>query len=369
MIASVPAELIYKGKAREHAPLCICLNTQTDTQRSIYKLKGWCDIMKNGVKFGVIGDLHVQLTVNGEQNLAEILDACRKEDVDFVIHLGDFCMPEGERKLMADYSVNDRVISMYKNFEKPTYHVIGNHDIDVCTKREILDFWGVPHLNPYYSFDINDYHFVVLDANYMKIGDEFVSYEHGSYYAHSGKAKPVLPFINDEQLEWLKEDLAKTPYPSILFSHQRLTPEPPDAIRNFPDFKKVIDSAPNPVLLAVNGHEHVDFCEKVDKTWYYAVNAAGMQWLTDDIIRTDIYTPEILEQFPYVRHTAPYSKPLYAIITIDEDGATIKGVKGGFVGKSPEEMGIYESVKHYKNGRAYSRFITPSIEDRYLPFK
>lgn len=372
MPASVPAELIYKGKAREHAPLCICLNNQTDTQRSICEYLREVYLMKKGIKFCVLADLHVQLTVNGEQNLAEILQECKKEDVDFVIQLGDFCMPEGERKLMADYSVNDRVISMYKNFEKPTYHVIGNHDIDVCTKREILDFWGANEFNPYYSFDMNGYHFVVLDGNYMKIGDEFVSYEHGSYYAHAGKAKPVLPFIDDKQLAWLKEDLAKTPYPSILFSHQRLTPEPGDSInsiRNFPDFKKVIDSAPNSVILAVNGHEHMDFCEKIDKTWYYSVNAVGMQWLTDDIIRTDIYTPELLEQFPYVRHTAPYKRPLFAIIEIDENGATIKGRKGEFIGTHPEEMDIYEKVLSYKIATGHSRFITPDIKNRYLSFK
>lgn len=96
--------------------------------------------MQKSIKFCVFADLHVQLTVNGEQNLTEILETCRKEDVDFVIQLGDFCMPEGNKKLIEDYSVNDRVIEMYKNFEKPSYHVIGNHDIDPCTKREILDY-------------------------------------------------------------------------------------------------------------------------------------------------------------------------------------------------------------------------------------
>ncbi len=325
--------------------------------------------MQKSIKFCVFADLHVQLTVNGEQNLTEILETCRKEDVDFVIQLGDFCMPEGNKKLIEDYSVNDRVIEMYKNFEKPSYHVIGNHDIDSCTKREILDYWCANDLNPYYSFDMKGYHFVVLDGNYMKIGDRFISYEKGNYYEHTYDETPAIPFIDDKQLEWLREDLAKTPYPSILFSHQRLTPEPLTAIRNFPDFKKVIDSAPNPVLLAVNGHEHMDVCEKIDNTWYYGLNAVGMQWITEDMECTERYPKELYDKFPYAKFVVPYSKPLFAIITVDENGATVKGVEAEFVGPTPEEMGVYDKIEFYKRMTGHSRFITPSIRDRYMSFQ
>lgn len=330
--------------------------------------------MKKTVKFGAIADLHVQLTATGERNVKEFLKVCREENVDFVVQLGDFCMPEGDRKLCADYSVNDRVLEMYNGFEKPSFHVFGNHDMDTRTKEEMLEYWGAKNDKPYYSFDMNEYHFVVLDPNFMKIGDEFISYGMGSYYAHSGShapEKPVLPYLPDEQLEWLKEDLAKTPYPTVLFSHQRLMEDENiicnhDAIRNYADLKKITDNAPNKVILSVNGHEHLDYVQKFGNTWYYSLNAVGMQWLGEDYPCPNRFTPEIDEQFPYVQYTIPYSKPLYAIITIDEDGITVKGNKGEFVGPGPEEMGVYEKFKHYIIARNYAE-ITASVEDRYLP--
>ena len=48
--------------------------------------------MKKKIKFGVCSDLHVQLTAYAEKNLKDFLDACHKENVDFIIQLGDFNM-------------------------------------------------------------------------------------------------------------------------------------------------------------------------------------------------------------------------------------------------------------------------------------
>ncbi len=59
---------------------------------------------------------------------------------------------------------------MYKSFEKPSYHTIRNHECDVCSKMQILEYWG--EKNAYYSFDMGGVHFVVLDPNYGKVGGE-----------------------------------------------------------------------------------------------------------------------------------------------------------------------------------------------------
>ena len=48
------------------------------------------------VKFGVMADLHVDIMPECEERLAAFLDACRKEDVDFIVQLGDFCYPDAK---------------------------------------------------------------------------------------------------------------------------------------------------------------------------------------------------------------------------------------------------------------------------------
>ena len=115
--------------------------------------------MARKVKFGVFADAHADIMHDVEARLNVFLDTCRKENVDFIIELGDFCRPDKIRDnptvdeavvttrrkaLQKEHFVNkDNIISAYKNFEKPSYHVLGNHDCDVCSKRETLDYYGV----------------------------------------------------------------------------------------------------------------------------------------------------------------------------------------------------------------------------------
>ena len=340
--------------------------------------------MKKKVKFGVIADLHVQMAVNAEQFLKDFLDECKKENVDFVIQLGDFCCMKGPIGICDDYSANDRVLDMYNNFEKPSYHVVGNHDCDPCYKKETMQMWGM-ETPSYYSFDMNGYHFVVLDPNFLRVDGKCVSYDRNEYqntvYLGDKAEKPfenakeiIKPYLPEEQLEWLKNDLEKTKYPSILFSHQRLTSEffgkkNSEGIYNSDALAKIIENAPNGVLLAVNGHEHLDYAQKVGKTWFYSMNAVTMQWLGEDF-NTQRYSPEQEKGYMLVQATLPYTDGLYSIITVDEDGAQVKGKKAEFVGPGPSEMKLYENPKldsFFYEMLPYAK-ITSEIEDRYMPF-
>ena len=51
------------------------------------------------VKFGIFADLHVDIMHDAQTRLEAFLSACSKEDVDFIIHLGDFCYPESRKVL------------------------------------------------------------------------------------------------------------------------------------------------------------------------------------------------------------------------------------------------------------------------------
>ena len=329
------------------------------------------------IKFGVCADLHVDIMHDCEERLAVFLDACKKENVDFIIQLGDFCYPETrdcicqpekrpvnvENALKTKtYADKDKIIDMYNNFEKPSYHVIGNHDCDMCSKEQILEYYGADY-GPYYSFDMGGFHFVVLDPNYMKLGDEYVSFDRGNYFDESYRPDKVLPYLPEEQLKWLEKDLATTHYPSVLFSHQMLT-EGTGGILNHKDLRKIINNAPNKVVISVNGHLHVDTAEKVDNTWYLNINSMSNFWVDKRGMRTNRYPAEIYEKYPNIKYVVPYDKSLFAIIEMDENGAKTKGTKSNFVGESPDEMGLTGKGCHYENWH-----VSSVIEDRYLPFK
>ena len=150
------------------------------------------------VKFGVFTDLHVDIMHDTKARLQVFLDTCREENVDFIIQLGDFCYPDDNRKVVCKpehmpvnianavklptYADKPAIMDMYNNFEKPSYHVLGNHDCDMCSKAEQLQFMNAKN-GSYYSFDQGGFHFVVLDTNYVKTDDgEFFAYENANYF-------------------------------------------------------------------------------------------------------------------------------------------------------------------------------------------
>ncbi|MBQ9921725.1 MAG: metallophosphoesterase [Clostridia bacterium] len=327
--------------------------------------------MERKVKFGVFADLHVDIIHDGEKRLEVFLDACRKENVDFVIQLGDFCYPDEDRKCICDpdkrpenieialthktYADKEKIHGMYMNFEKPAYHVIGNHDCDMCSKKQILDYYGAKY-EPYYSFDMGGFHFIVLDGNYMKVDGKYISYDNGIYFNESYRPDRVLPYISDKQLEWLENDLKMTKNPSVLFSHQRLC-EGKASVLNHEELTKILKGAPSGVMMSLNGHEHLDTLEKFNGIWYYNVNSMSIMWLGKNYTCHCRYTEDIDEKFPNIKFTAPYTESLFAIITMDENGAAVKGTNGEFAGPSPKELGHPEADK-----------MTPCIRDRYIEF-
>ena len=327
------------------------------------------------VKFGIFADLHVDIMHDAQMRLEAFLSACREENVDFIIHLGDFCYPESRKVICKPenrpinienalhtptYANKDAIISLFRDFEKPGYHVIGNHDCDMCSKDEVLRYYGVDY-GPYYSFDMGGFHFVVLDPNHYRKDGKIISYCNGNYFDAEGD----LPYLPDEQLQWLQEDLANTPYPSVLFSHERLT-EDHCAIRNADALRKILLDAPHGVVLALNGHEHMDNVWKVDNTWFLNINSISNYWLGEDYLCLERYGKEIDETHPNIRYVVPYREPVFSFITLDETGAKVSGRRGSFVGITPDEQGVTKAGTPFR--RKLVSPITPSQQDRWLPF-
>ena len=80
----------------------------------------------------------------------------------FLIELGDIIdAADKETELGYLKTIN----AVLKGFDGPHHYVLGNHDVATFSKDEFIAVSGMK--KPYYSFDDGDFHFVVLDANFL----------------------------------------------------------------------------------------------------------------------------------------------------------------------------------------------------------
>ncbi|MDG2125983.1 MAG: metallophosphoesterase, partial [Verrucomicrobiales bacterium] len=201
------------------------------------------------LKFGVITDVHQDIMHDAEERLGVFAQAMKEAEVDFVVQLGDFCVPkEGNRKFLE----------IWDSIAVPRYHVLGNHDTDGGYKREeTVKWWGMPAR--YYSFDQGGMHFVVLDGNDRPEG-------HTSGYPR---------FIADDQIKWLEEDLKATGLRTVVFVHQSLEREEEGGVQNGAAVRGVLEAAgAGKVVACFSGHHHRDYVREISGIAYPQINSA-----------------------------------------------------------------------------------------------
>ena len=302
------------------------------------------------VKFGVCADLHTEYIHDALERFNVFHSACEKNNVDFCIQLGDFC-PPGD----MNYQQKEAILSVIENSKIPFYHVIGNHDTDRNTKKQVTDFYNIE--NPYYSFDFNNFHFVVIDACYYCQNSQYISYSNGNY--QKATELDFIPVVSDTQLDWLSEDLKKAKYPTILFSHQSLV-ESRAGIKNADKLRRVLSFAKKGVIAAFCGHEHVDRMQKVEDVFYCCINSMSYYWAGSKYDHTT-YGDNIESDYPFLRKVFPYKEPLYAIVEIDDKLIRIKGVSSEFVGELPSQIGFVKE--------SLTDDIVPYVSNRIIEIK
>ncbi len=145
------------------------------------------------------------------EKLTECVKLMNDQKVDFLVDLGDF-------KDQNNPAIEQRTITylwavekVFQKFNGPTYHVLGNHDIDSISKEQFLTNVENTNIDPsksYYSFDFNSVHYVVLDANYRNDGTD---YSHDNFDWTDANIPPA-------ELNWLRQDLAAAHGPAIAFN-------------------------------------------------------------------------------------------------------------------------------------------------------
>ncbi|MCX6929238.1 MAG: metallophosphoesterase [Verrucomicrobia bacterium] len=291
------------------------------------------------ITFAISTDIHKDIMHDADQRLQAFVDAAARAKVNFIVDLGDFCQPK---------KVNQGFLDIWNSFNGPRYRVLGNHDMDGgFTRPQSVAFMGMPA--QHYSFDIGGWHFVVLDGNDPDVPPR------------SGYASR----IGTEQMEWLKADLQETQKPTVLFSHQGLA----SSLRNGAEVRAALETINHAagwtkVVAAFNGHDHLDRYAFINGIHYLTVNSMSNDWLGEKY-KCVRYSPEIDAKFPYIKYTAPYRDPLFALVTMEPHSITIKGVTSQWVGPSPKDLKFPESLANSPDKTG----IAPRISSRRLEIK
>jgi predicted phosphodiesterase len=225
------------------------------------------------VRFGIVTDCHyadadtvgTRYYRDSLDKLAECVEAMNGQQVDFLVELGDFKDQNAPPVEQKTQSYLRAVESVFRKFNGPTYHVLGNHDADSISKVQFLANIENTGINPsrsYYSFDFNGAHFVVLDANYKSDGSD---YDHGNFDWTDANIPPA-------ELQWLKRDLAASYEVVIVLIHQLLDGSGSYYVKNAAEVRQVLEQS-GKVLAVFQGHHHDGGYSRIRGIHYYTLKA------------------------------------------------------------------------------------------------
>ncbi|MBK8652970.1 MAG: metallophosphoesterase [Haliscomenobacter sp.] len=289
------------------------------------------------IRFGLIADLHQDLIHDGLDRMQAFAKAMKKERPDATIQMGDFAHPSTK---------NQAVISLFNQTSCMPLHVIGNHDTDGGhTKQQCLDVWGMPAR--YYQQQVKGVLLLVLDGN-----------EPGSPGHRGGYAS----YIGPEQRAWLRESLTTATGPVIVVSHQPLAG--PIAVDDAPEVQAILSEFASKILLALNGHSHIDYLLRINQVSYLHVNSAAYFWVGDRF-KHATYPPGISSKYPVASLSCPYRESLFATLTIDPANNTIaiQGRATEWVGPSPTQLGL-DAYPYLHTGEEIAPHIRPRVIER-----
>ncbi len=225
------------------------------------------------VRFGIATDCHyadadtvgTRYYRHSLDKLGECVEAMNEQEVDFLVELGDFKDQDSPPIEQKTLSYLRSVESVFCKFGGPTYHVLGNHDLDSLSKAQFLtniENTGIGSGRSFYSFDFNGVHFVILDANYKSDGAD---YDHGNFDWTDANIPPA-------ELQWLRRDLAATSGVVIVLIHQLLDGAGSHYVKNATDVRQVLEQS-GKVLAVFQGHRHDGGYSLIEGIHYYTLKA------------------------------------------------------------------------------------------------
>lgn len=301
------------------------------------------------IRFGILADPHKDLVPDADQRLEKFMAKAMEGDCDFILQLGDFCFPQ---KKNADF------LRIWNQYQGPKHHVLGNHDMDVSSKQETIDFWGMEA--PFYAFSARGYRFIILDANFIYRDGQYFDYEKANFYIDD----IYRTYVHPDQIDWLKDQLEQHPEPTFVFSHQSLL-NYKMGVKNRMKIQQVMEDANQKagfqqVIACFNGHDHIDFHHRLNGIHYIEVNSMSYQWLGDQYENTTRFPAAWYKQYPSLGKFAPYEDALFAFVEVDpvQGKLNITGIQSEWMAPSPAELGVPPQM--------YGSEYSPLISNRNL---
>lgn len=177
---------------------------------------------------------------------------------DLIINLGDLIK---ENSIENDLIRYKKAINLFGE-DTPSKHIIGNHDLWYLSRNQLSEI--IKEDKIYYSFDLNNYHHIVLDS--------------------FRNSKEEQPEIDLEQKNWLQNDLKNTNLPTLVYCHYALDNQPLDNnpyfkdkpqkvfIKNKEEIRKIFEDS-KIVVAVFGGHLHFSHQENINGIKYITAPA------------------------------------------------------------------------------------------------
>jgi len=225
------------------------------------------------LRFGVVTDSHYADadpigTRYYRQSLTKVREAVatiRRERASFLAVLGDIkdmAPNEAEARTLAHLAAIETEI---RRFGGPTYHVLGNHDMDNISKTQMLagiTNTGIAADRSYYAFSHGGMRVIALDACYLESGEDY----------NRGNFDYRQTWIPAAELAWLQRELTEAREPAIILAHQRLDASGDLHVKNSPEVRAVLERS-GKVLAVFMGHDHAGAYASVNGIHYYTQRA------------------------------------------------------------------------------------------------
>ena len=219
------------------------------------------------IRFGIVTDIHyadretagTRHYRDSLKKLEQAVASFNAAQLDFVIELGDF-IDKGvtTRQEMA---FMEKIDSVYQTVNVPRHYVLGNHDVATFSKRQFLERAG--YSESYYTFPQNNFQIIVLDACFRADG---TAYDAGNY-----DWKDTI--VSQQQMDWLKQSLAKGEGPVLIFIHQRLDDERASTgVKNAQDVRQILETSGR-VKAVFQGHHHQGNQAEINGIPYFTLKA------------------------------------------------------------------------------------------------
>lgn len=192
--------------------------------------------------------------------LSEAVEALNKEDLAFVITLGDI--------IERDWESYSHVLPIYGKLKARSLYLLGNHDYEIGADFRDALLHTVGMESTHYDFGNGGYRFVVLDGNDVSLfgppdGDPRRQLAQARIDALKAKgapnAQPWNGSISDQQFAWLEETVAKAKAAGekvVLLGHYPIYPIGEDNALDSERLTDFVAKSPN-VVAYFCGHHHL----------------------------------------------------------------------------------------------------------------